>query len=140
VAHLYPQVLGSLLVASYDRATIAVFEPASTLRVKSYVTIDCQSANVSCNKAPNWGLRTDFYYCQTVAGLLMWGALSDERTGLSFTIAAGSRQRSHFRVLGPWDSQPYFTVSDSRLPSLPPPTTRRATVVIFEPASTVRES
>jgi hypothetical protein len=28
----------------------------------------------------------------------MWGALSDERTDLSFTIAAGPRQRSHFRV------------------------------------------
>jgi hypothetical protein len=27
-----------------------------------------------------------FYYCQTIAGLLMWGALSDERTGLSFTM------------------------------------------------------
>jgi hypothetical protein len=25
------------------------------------------------------------YHCQTVAGLLMWGALSDERTSLSFT-------------------------------------------------------
>jgi hypothetical protein len=24
-------------------------------------------------------LRPDFYYCQTMAGLLMWGALSDER-------------------------------------------------------------
>jgi hypothetical protein len=29
------------------------------------------------------------HYCQTVAGLLMWGALSDERTVLSFPIAAG---------------------------------------------------
>jgi hypothetical protein len=36
-----------------------------------------------------WGLRPDLYFCQTVAGLLMWGALSDERTGLSFKIAAG---------------------------------------------------
>jgi hypothetical protein len=36
------------------------------------------------NKAPIWGLRPDLYYCQTVAGLLMWGALSDERTSLSF--------------------------------------------------------
>jgi hypothetical protein len=35
-----------------------------------------------------WGLRSDFYYCQTFAVLLMWGALSDETTGLSFTIAA----------------------------------------------------
>jgi hypothetical protein len=34
-------------------------------------------------------LRPDLYYCQTVAGLLMCGPLSDERTGLSFTIPAG---------------------------------------------------
>jgi hypothetical protein len=47
---------------------------------------------------------------------LMWGVLSDERTGLSFTIAAGPRQCSHFRVGVPWDSRPYFAVSDLRLP------------------------
>jgi hypothetical protein len=41
-----------------------------------------QSASLSWNRAPIWGLRPDLYYCQTVAGLLMWGALSDERTGL----------------------------------------------------------
>jgi hypothetical protein len=34
----------------------------------------------------------------------MWGALSDERTGLSFTVAAGPHQGSHFRVQVPWDS------------------------------------
>jgi hypothetical protein len=50
---------------------------------ESYVTTDGQPASLSWNKAPIWGLRPDFYYCQTVAGLLMWGALSDERTGLS---------------------------------------------------------
>jgi hypothetical protein len=50
-----------------------------------------------------------------VTGLLMWGALSDERTGLSFTVAAGPRQRSHSRVRVLRDSQPYFAVSDSRL-------------------------
>jgi hypothetical protein len=38
-----------------------------------------QSARPSWNKAPIWGLRPDLYYCQTDAGLLMWGALSDER-------------------------------------------------------------
>jgi hypothetical protein len=54
-----------------------------------YVKTDGQSASLSWNKAPVWGLRPDFYYCQTVAGLLMWGAVSDERTGLPFTIAAG---------------------------------------------------
>jgi hypothetical protein len=58
---------------------------------KSYITTDGQSASLSCNKAHFWGLRPDFYYCQTVAGLLMWGGLSNESTGLSLTIASGPR-------------------------------------------------
>jgi hypothetical protein len=82
----------------------------------SYVTTDGQSASLSWNNAPSWGLRPDFYYCQTVAILLMLVALCDERTGLSFTISAGPRQRSHSWVRVQWDSRPYFTVSDSRLP------------------------
>jgi hypothetical protein len=87
-------------------------------------------------KAPIWGLGPDFYYCRTVSGLLIWGALSDERTNRSFTVAAGSRQRSHSQVQVPWDSRPYFTVSDSRLPFSSPPATRRVTVEVFDPAST----
>jgi hypothetical protein len=71
----------------------------------------------------------------TLAGLLMWGALSDWRTGLSFTIAAGPRQRSHFRVRVSCNTWPYFTVSDSRLPFLSPTMTRRVTVEVFESAS-----
>jgi hypothetical protein len=106
-----------------------------TRRVESYVTTDGQSASLSWCQAPIWGLRPDFYYCQIVTGLLMWGALSDERTGLSFTIAAGSRQRNHFRIRVPWDSRPYFNISDLRLPFLSPPTTRGATVDVFDPAS-----
>jgi hypothetical protein len=86
---------------------------------------DGQSAGLSWNKSPIWGLRPDFYYCQTIAGLLMWGALSDERMGLSFTIAPVLCQCSHFQVRVPWDSWIYFTVSDSRLPFSLPPTTRR---------------
>jgi hypothetical protein len=45
----------------------------------------------------------------------MWGALSDERRGLPFTVAAGPRQRSHSWVRVQRDSWPYGTVSDSRL-------------------------
>jgi hypothetical protein len=66
----------------------------------------------------------------------MWGALSDERMGLSFTIAAGPHQRSHSGVRVPWDSRPYFTVSDLRLPFSSLPTTRRFTGEAFDPAST----
>jgi hypothetical protein len=61
---------------------------------QSYVTTDGQPASLSWNKAPIWGLRPDLDYCLTVAGLLIWGALSDERTGLSFAIATGPRQCS----------------------------------------------
>jgi hypothetical protein len=52
---------------------------------QSYVTTHGQSA-MSWNKATIWGLRPDFYYCKTFADLLMWGALSDERTVLCFTM------------------------------------------------------
>jgi hypothetical protein len=40
--------------------------------------IDGQSASLSWNKASNWGLWTDFCYCQTVAGL-NWGVLTRGR-------------------------------------------------------------
>jgi hypothetical protein len=45
----------------------------------------------------------------------MSSAFSDERTALSFTVAADPRQNSLSRVQEPWDSRPYFIVSDSRL-------------------------
>jgi hypothetical protein len=110
--------------------------PASLVMIESesesYVTTDGQP----WNKAPIWGLRPGFNYCLTVAGLLIWGTLSDERTGLSFTIATGPHQRSYSRVRVPWDSRPYFTVSVSRLPFSSPPRTRRVTVEVFDPAST----
>jgi hypothetical protein len=64
----------------------------------------------------------------------MWGALSDERTGLSFIIDVDPRQHSHSRVLVPWDLRPYFTVSDSILP-FSSPATRRAKVEVFDDAS-----
>jgi hypothetical protein len=115
-----------------DESVLTPWAPES----ESYVTTDGQSASLSENKAPIWGVRPDLYYCLRVAGLLIWGALSDERTNLSSTIAAGPRQRSHFRVRVPWDSRPYFTVSESRLPFSSPPTTRRVTVEVFDPAST----
>jgi hypothetical protein len=55
---------------------------------------DGQFASLSWNKTPIWGLRPDHYYCQTVVGLLMWGALSDERTGLLFARVTVSSNKS----------------------------------------------
>jgi hypothetical protein len=130
---------------------------------QSYVTTDGQSASLSWCQASIWGPRPDFYYCQTVAGLLMWSVVSNERTDLLFIIAAGPRQRSHSQVRVPRDSLPHFTVSDSRLPQsggsdpriyipqeqggpvIPPrhwvpflssPTSHRTTMEVLEPTST----
>jgi hypothetical protein len=48
------------------------------VKVKVILRPTVQSASLSWCEAPIWGLRPDLYYCQPVAGLLMWGALSDE--------------------------------------------------------------
>jgi hypothetical protein len=61
---------------------------------ESYVTTEGQSASLSWNKAPIWCLRPDIYYFLTISGLLLWSALSDEMTGLSFVHATDPRQRS----------------------------------------------
>jgi hypothetical protein len=55
-------------------------------------------------KHPSGAYYQIFIAVRQLAGLLMWGALSDERTGLSFTIAAGPRQRIHSQVRVPQDS------------------------------------
>jgi hypothetical protein len=57
-------------------------QPSSS---QSYVRTEGQSASVSWCQAPIWDLRPEFF-CLTVAGLLMLGALSDGRSGLSFTM------------------------------------------------------
>jgi hypothetical protein len=61
---------------------------------QSYVTTDGQSASLSWNRAPIWGLRPDLYYCVMVTGLLMWGAHSDERAGLLFARVKVSSNKS----------------------------------------------
>jgi hypothetical protein len=79
-----------------------------------------------------------FITCVAVTVLFLWGALSDERTDLSFILvyAAGPCQRNLSLVRVPWDLRAYITVSHLRLPFSSPPTTRRVTVEVFDPAST----
>jgi hypothetical protein len=90
-----------------------------TLSVTLRLTV---SQSVSLGVKPHLGLMTRYLLFFDYYGLLFWGDLSDERTGLSFVYAAGPRQRSISRVRVPWDSWPCFTVTDLRLPfsNLPP--------------------
>jgi hypothetical protein len=85
-------------------------------------------------KHPSGAYDQIFITCVTVTVLFLWGALSDEKSGLSFLCAAGPCQRNLSRVQVPWDLRP--TVSHLRLPFSSPPTTRRVTVEVFDPAST----
>jgi hypothetical protein len=108
------------------RVTVELFDPAytrmsSTKRVESGLMLQPTVSRQVCLgiQHPSW----TYYH----AGLLMWGILSEERTGVSFTIAAGPHQSSHS----------YFTVSDSRLPFSSPPTTRREMVEVFDLACTL---
>jgi hypothetical protein len=55
-----------ILVILYDFRLL----PAQFYESESYVTTDGQSASVSCNKAPIWALRPDFYYCQESCGFV----------------------------------------------------------------------
>jgi hypothetical protein len=86
-------------------------------------------------KHPSGAYDQIFITCVTVTVLFLWGAISDERPGPSFVCAAGPCQRNLSRVQVPWDLRPYFTVPDLRLPFSSPPTTRRITVGVFDPAS-----
>jgi hypothetical protein len=95
-----------------------------------------QSASLSWRQAPRpppiWGPRTNFCYCQTGAGLLMWGALSDQTTSLSFTIAGGplstvilasesSRPNDHILVFQSWRARsPYLYPPGTERPSYTP--------------------
>jgi hypothetical protein len=82
-------------------------------------------------KHPSGAYDQIFIICVTITVLFLWGALSDEMSGLSFVCTAGPCQRSLSRVRVPWDLRPYFTVSHLRLPFSSPPTTRRVTVEVF---------
>jgi hypothetical protein len=108
-------------------------------RIKSKSKSHCDWRSISQKvlvSSPIWGSWPDIYYRLTVMVLFLCGALSDERTSLSFVYAAGPCQRILSRVRVFWYSRSYFTVSDMRLPFSSPPTTRRVTVEVFDPAST----
>jgi hypothetical protein len=114
---------------------------------------------VSWCQTPSRAQDQIFVKCQTVAGLLIWGALSDERKGLLFTLAAGPRQRSHsraelvtifyclrFEIPSTWRARsPYLYPPGTMwlsytprhwVPFSSPPTARRAAMEVFDAAST----
>jgi hypothetical protein len=126
---------------------------------QSHVPTDGQSASLPWYRVPIFAPRPEFCYYQTFAGMLIWGTLSNERKGLSFTTAVsavilGSESLgTHDRILlsqtetpGTWRARsPYFHPQGTGwlsytprnwVPFSSPPTTRGVTMEAFEPAST----
>jgi hypothetical protein len=91
------QHTNSWLQSPRDQETTYLFSSQSS-QSQCYVTTDGQSASLSWCQAPVWGQRADFYYSWTFPGLLMWGALSDDKTDVSFTLAADPCQCSRYEV------------------------------------------
>jgi hypothetical protein len=113
---------------------------------------DGHSASLSCDKTPRFVLLSDS------SGLLMWDSLSDKRTGLLLVLDSavilGSESRGtrdHIllsQIRGsrnlegqvpdfylPGTGWPIYTPRHW-VPFSSPPTTHRATVEVFDPAST----
>jgi hypothetical protein len=96
-----------------------------------HITTDGQSVSKSWYRAPSGAHEQIFITVWQLRSCFCGGALSDERTGLSFLHSAGPCQRSLSRVRVPRDSRPYFTVSVLRLSFSSPRTTLRITVEVF---------
>jgi hypothetical protein len=110
-------------------ANHSLLEWVNQSQSQSYVTTDRQSVGCLGVKHSS-GAQDQFFflYCQTVASLLLWGIISDERTVLTFTMAADPRQLSHSRVRVRRDSWLYLTLRFET-----PPTWRVRSAYLFPP-------
>jgi hypothetical protein len=127
-----------------------------TVQSQNYITTDGQSASLSWCQAPIWGPRPDFYYCQTGVGRPLWRGrvcrlqLLLPSTAQSFSGPSPARLIIFYclrfetpptwRARSPYLYPPGIVWSSytprHRIPLSSPPTTRRATVEVFELAST----
>jgi hypothetical protein len=122
---------GPLFTASHKNSTVLIVKVKVTLRR----TIS-QSVSKSWCRAP-FGAHDQIFFTDWQLRSRFCGVhLSDDRAGLSFVYAAGPWQSSYSQVRVAWYSRVYFTLSDLKLPFSSPPTTRRVTVEVFDPAST----
>jgi hypothetical protein len=97
------------------------------------------SQSVSLGFEPHLGLMTRYLLLFDTNGLVFVGRPFWQEDGSVFCICCWSSPAQSFSCPNlriSWDSWPYFTVLGLRLPFSSPPTTRRVTVEVFDPAST----
>jgi hypothetical protein len=107
---------------------------------ESYVTTDGQSASLSWNKAPIWGLWPDFLLLSDscFAGLLMWVDVRSlwREDGSAVCNCCWPSPAQSFSGASPVGLATIFYCFRFETSFSSPPTTRRATVEVFDPAST----
>jgi hypothetical protein len=102
---LWPDSSRSLQTTLSLQPTEEASQQLTSLKSKSKLCYNLQSVTQSVLvSSTDLEPKTNFYYCHTITGLLMWTAVSDERRGLSSTIAAGPCQHSHSQVRVPQNS------------------------------------
>jgi hypothetical protein len=102
--------------------TTSVRRITPTSESECYVTTDGQSASLSWNQALIWGLNTTLVLLSDSCGFV--------DVGRSLWREDGSVICNCCWSLPAWDSRPLYQIRDF------PPTTRRATVEVLDPAST----
>jgi hypothetical protein len=118
---LNTQLLNSLTTESLNSLANEISNQSQS---QSYFTTGgLPPVSSSWRQAP-WDLRPLIFSTEHLWSWSLCNVLSDERMGLSFTIAADFRQRSHSDVRVPRDYWSHFTVSDSRLPQTAGPRPR----------------
>jgi hypothetical protein len=112
----------------------------SASEVESYITTNGQSASLSWNKAPIWGLRLDSYYCETDAGLLdVVRSLWREDGSVVYNCCWSSPAQSSSGPSPVGIATIFYCLRFETSPCSPI-RTRRATVEVFYPASTRDDS
>jgi hypothetical protein len=94
------------------------------------------SQSVSLSVEPNLRLMTRYLLLFDSYGLVSVGRPLWREDGSVSCICCWPLPVQSFSGQVPWDSRPYFTVSNLRFSFSSPPTTRRVTVKVFDPAST----
>jgi hypothetical protein len=111
-------------------------------RSQSHVTTDGQSVSLSWCQNPSGAQNQIFVNIRQL--WVRWCGAPSLTSGWVCRLQCLLASPVHSRVRVPWDSWPHVTVPDSRLPQpggsprhwVPfssPPTTRRATVEVFDP-------
>jgi hypothetical protein len=124
--------------SSFGQVTIFYCLRLAYDQSRSHIATDGQSESLGVE--PHVRLVTRYLLLLTVTVSFLWGALSNERTGLPFVYAAGSLSAQHFSGPSPLGLATIFYSLTFESSFSSPPTAHRFTVEVFDLASPIRMS